>query len=525
MATSMSSRLSTLASRLRAWYHREHPDPPVDLDDPMGGALRDADLLMAYAAQSRRSVKKELAEELAKQTAGIQVLRQARQAIPATDAAAFWSAYDAYALAMEPLSAHSIRASLRMNRMRFPRSLLTPTALNALLAVAVFYGFLSLQSFWVAGKEMVDRADALEREKAELAVKLANNRADIDDKDRRAWSRRRDHCNAAGDCIGPNQSTGATPRRSVDASVLATLDAEIRLLDDSLAERYRLQRQLVEQQDALALRSRPLEELMATWYERATDVCNTRLWLGWELRPLAFICSLRTTQAAGTVATDAPQSPAASRLAQVRARIALLQAEADARRDARIDEAQRAEQVQEQAGRTGQSSQRSQATADGSRRVRAIGFPMRSDADMLRSERLEELQMERAGLEADQFGRKTTEVRMIVSNLGTYLIALVMGLLGALTYILRTLSQQLREHTYVPVSISEGVVRICLGAIAGVFGSLLVPTAGKELAALPPIFIPFVFGYGIEILFSMLDRVVRSFTEPDRTGTNGSARA
>ena len=116
--------------------------------------------------------------------------------------------------------------------------------------------------------------------------------------------------------------------------------------------------------------------------------------------------------------------------------------------------------------------------------------------------------------QADNFRNIVVEVRLIAANISAYLIAMALGVLGALTFILRALTTQLREHTYVPVSVSISVVRIVLGAIAGVFGSMLAP--GNEVSkSLPPLFVPFIFGYGIEILFSMLDKTVRAFTQPE----------
>lgn len=76
--------------------------------------------------------------------------------------------------------------------------------------------------------------------------------------------------------------------------------------------------------------------------------------------------------------------------------------------------------------------------------------------------------------EATRLRRIMVETRIFVANLGTYLIPMVMGILGALTYILRSLSLSLKEHTYVPASATVFIVRVCLGAIAGVFGSVFV---------------------------------------------------
>lgn len=78
---------------------------------------------------------------------------------------------------------------------------------------------------------------------------------------------------------------------------------------------------------------------------------------------------------------------------------------------------------------------------------------------------------------------------------------------------MQMLTTQLRDHTYVPVSVSWSIVRLCLGAIAGVFGGLATPQSDAVLKALPPLFVPFVFGYGIEILFALLNRIVGTFTD------------
>jgi hypothetical protein len=55
------------------------PDPtalPVQINDPIGGALKDAELLIAYSAQSRRSIKSEKIVALAE---AIDAARRMRQ--------------------------------------------------------------------------------------------------------------------------------------------------------------------------------------------------------------------------------------------------------------------------------------------------------------------------------------------------------------------------------------------------------------------------------------------------------------
>jgi hypothetical protein len=473
-------------ARAGALLTQLHPDPPVDVDDPIGGALQDAELLIAFAAQSRRSVAHDKVLALTTAAARVAELRTMRARLTAADSAAFWAAYDAFAVDIAPLSAHSIRASVRVNRKRFPLSLLTPTAVNAALAVLVFYVCLSLQGFWVAGKEMIERAEALDRQKAELAQKLTRNGGEQARLQIRLSAKQRELC-AAGGCPSPAQDGRAQARPPFESAGTAALAAEYKLLRADLAERQQLDNELADERSALGRRSLPLEELMSQWHGRARAVCSRAL-LGRQ--PLTFLCPVDGLAEARERQT-------------LRQRIQVLRDKLDKRAEARGD------------------AQDGPATADFSRAAfgpagapaswRPGAFVMTDWTDVLKRQ----LEQELAELDAVHFNRVVVEARMIVANLGTYLIALSMGLLGALTYILRTLSQQLREHTYVPMALSESVVRICLGAIAGVFGSLLLPSGEAGLKSLPPMFTPFVFGYGIEILFSLLDRLVRNFTQPE----------
>ncbi len=490
-AATLLQRLSTRVQHGCTWLHKTldkpHADSPVDLADPMGGALKDAELLVAFAAQSRRSIEPKKVLALTTAVAQAAQLRAAGGQPTAAERAAFWTAYDEFAVDIAPLSAHSIRASVRVNSRRFPLSLATPTAVNALLAIAVFYVCLSLQGFWVAGKEMIERAETLDKQKAELNLKLSRN----DGETARIQNRidqKRDHLCRLGDCAWPRAGMNPASKPAADGATLAALRAEQALALGEYDEKFQVDRELSRDMRALSDRSRPLEVLMTQWHERARGVCDASL-LG--SRPLTFVCPVEAIKAQDNRAT-------------LRSNIDALRDQLKQSRTARLNTTATSSQAQ-----LGQERPPPEAA------LYARAMSRQSPADWQAEQDLRALEQQLGSLDADHFGRVVVEARLIVANLGTYLIAMVMGLLGALTYILRTLSQQLRDHTYVPVSASLSVVRICLGAIAGVFGSLLVPVSETGLKSLPPLFIPFVFGYGIEILFSLLDKVVRSFTQAE----------
>lgn len=437
--------------------------------------MRDAVLLVAFAAQSCRSIKPEKVEALAEAVAKIAAARAAGITASPPDCAAFWIAYDELAVDMAPLSAQSIRSSININARRFPASLLTPTAYNAVLAVLVFFLCLALQGFWVAGKELVERADSLETQKVDLQQKMTRNSGAL----KRAIAREESiRCSLIPcDDIPTVQAAVRNKADKVAPSRIAALEAERQLAHAEVSDKELIAQDLNEELAKLNDRSRPLESLLRKWHDRARVVCNNDY--------LKFLCPV-----------DNPKEGSDD---SVKLKSSILETR------------NKLDGLKEEYEKTRQGS---------------LGQQISSRLSIITKQReLNKLEQELARLDADRFHSIVVEVRIIVANIGAYLIAMVMGLLGALTYILRALSHQLREHTYVPISVSASIVRICLGAIAGVFGSQLVPGTNASLMSLPPLFIPFVFGYGIEILFSLLDKVVRSFTQAEPVNSRLSSRA
>ncbi len=475
-----------LAARVRR-HIAPNPDRahlPVDLERPHEWAVKDAELLIAFAAQSRKSLSKEKVVALTVASAALQRHMMAASRPAAEELAAFWMAYDSIAADMAPLSALSIRASSAINASRFPGSLFTPTAITAALAVLVFLVCLAVQGFWVAGKELVERADALEAQRRPLQERIALNNSNL--------QRARGKLNAMREQLGVQscavfncvpfppgfiKTDKASPASQLDPARVAALKAEAGLIRADISERDIVQQELDGEVRKLNERNAPLERLLTKWHERAMDICGTSY--------LRYLCPVDNPKAATERETTALKED-----------IARLKAD--------LKQAEREPPADDPAANLA-----SYATAS------SLGGEFRrTHPSRIRFE-LASLERELAAMDADRFRSIAAEVRIIIANIGTYIISMVMGLLGALTFILRTLSQQLREHTYIPTSASVSIVRICLGAIAGVFGSLLLPTSDPSLKSLSPLFIPFVFGYGIEILFSLLDKVVRNFAQPE----------
>ena len=104
-------------------------------------------------------------------------------------------------------------------------------------------------------------------------------------------------------------------------------------------------------------------------------------------------------------------------------------------------------------------------------------------------------------------------VDVILNALQNYVFPVLLGLLGALTYILRSLIVQLREYSYTENFSRLSFVRVALGMMAGLLGGMLIPSdEGGVMKNLSPLALSFLLGYAVEVLFAFLDRIVTAFT-------------
>lgn len=480
----MDASLAKLWTALKKWFGREPPPAPVRLERPIESALDDAQVLLAFSAQGRRAVEPGIIGRLTKARQDVLAQIAANQPIDPAVQSAFWAAYDELALAAAPLSAHSIRSSLRINVTRFPVSLFTPPAVLAVVAIGVFFLCIVIQSFWVSGKELLDKADALDAQRVELHKQIARAEAGRKAARTKIAHQQARICKKGGPCVGAAASpaSGAVPSPVVlrklspeESAEVARLDAQQEVLAFEAEEReaaidgYTLEiREINERGEALAI-------LLGRWHERVTIVCT-------KTEYLSFLCLSNHT-------ADREQVDR-RRVARDLARAALETWEGDRRAapPAWVPALAYSGRLTSQEHRFALERGRLQAAIQDAERTLA------------------------AAQAASQ--RQTAhEVRIILGTLATYVVPLFMGLLGSLAFVLQTLTTQLRDHTYEQLSASASIVRLCLGAIAGVFGGLVTPATDAMLKGLPPLFIPFVFGYGIEILFSLLNRIVRTFTQ------------
>jgi hypothetical protein len=112
--------------------------------------------------------------------------------------------------------------------------------------------------------------------------------------------------------------------------------------------------------------------------------------------------------------------------------------------------------------------------------------------------------------------------RFLLDLLSRYVLPILYGLAGASLYVVRSLESEIRRSVYTRNANVGLNLRLFLGGAAGLAAAWLVlpPSAGSlqltdqlpTIASLTPLVLSFLAGYAVEILFSLIDRVIAALT-------------
>jgi hypothetical protein len=113
-----------------------------------------------------------------------------------------------------------------------------------------------------------------------------------------------------------------------------------------------------------------------------------------------------------------------------------------------------------------------------------------------------------------------TVAGQVVDVLQKWVLPLLYGALGAMVFVVRTLSVQARERLFRKEAVVSLVLRVFLGMISGLAigwfwsNDPQGATNGGPLSVttLSPFALAFVAGYGVELFFALLDKIVSTFT-------------
>jgi hypothetical protein len=95
------------------------------------------------------------------------------------------------------------------------------------------------------------------------------------------------------------------------------------------------------------------------------------------------------------------------------------------------------------------------------------------------------------------------------------------GLLGACAFVLRKLSDEIDKLTYAHDARVRYALRLNIGLLSGLaVGWFVKPGAGEpSIASLSPLALAFIAGYGSELFFVALDRLVQAFAPTQGAAT------
>lgn len=112
-------------------------------------------------------------------------------------------------------------------------------------------------------------------------------------------------------------------------------------------------------------------------------------------------------------------------------------------------------------------------------------------------------------------------LKIYLEFLSSYLLPALYGLLGACAFVLRQLSDDIGKLRFASDIKGQYTLRLNIGMLAGLaVGWFIQPDQEASVVAnLPPLALAFVAGYGSDLLFAVLDRIVQAFTSPQSDGT------
>lgn len=107
--------------------------------------------------------------------------------------------------------------------------------------------------------------------------------------------------------------------------------------------------------------------------------------------------------------------------------------------------------------------------------------------------------------------RTQQAANLIVGVIGTFVLPILFGTIGVVAFIIRSTSDQIRNSTFSTSSPIRNVMRVALGALAGVVVGLFGDLSTQ--LSLSPLAIAFLAGYGVEAVFSMFDGLAQKFRQ------------
>jgi hypothetical protein len=115
--------------------------------------------------------------------------------------------------------------------------------------------------------------------------------------------------------------------------------------------------------------------------------------------------------------------------------------------------------------------------------------------------------------------------RTMLSILSTHVLPVVLGLIGATSFITRRCLQDISFNSYTPGWPQRFPMRICLGGLLGAISGIAFSPSEQDIRELEisGIFVAFLMGYSVELAFSTFDRAIDQILMTIRPEVKSSA--
>lgn len=117
----------------------------------------------------------------------------------------------------------------------------------------------------------------------------------------------------------------------------------------------------------------------------------------------------------------------------------------------------------------------------------------------------------------NRFFLNTFAAEYAITALEKYILPLLYGLLGAIFFVLRTLSNDIQNLTYHSNVEINYRLRIPTGALAGLTVSWFITSDTQTGIVFSGFAISFLTGYNVEVLFAMMDKIIAQLTHKSAT--------
>lgn len=108
----------------------------------------------------------------------------------------------------------------------------------------------------------------------------------------------------------------------------------------------------------------------------------------------------------------------------------------------------------------------------------------------------------------EEFRSDLLKASIVLKLIGSSIFPLLLGFMGACAYIVRLISDEIRDTTFSQTSPIQHLVRVAVGGLAGVVVGL---TGIASAANLSPSALAFIAGYAVEPVFATFDSIAEKF--------------